>query len=96
MQMVERGLMQQVSFVEEEDGVMQAVSAGLLHMRGDGMEYRAGGRAGGEAKSETELTIEVATAQRDVGAIGEAVFARRHAGAQRAEDASLAAARIDG
>ena len=46
MQMVQGVLVQQMRFVEQEDGVLP-VGAQLLDVGGDGMEQRARGGSGG-------------------------------------------------
>jgi hypothetical protein len=65
VQMVERVLVQEVAFVEEEDG-MDAVASEVLHVRRDRVED-GGGRGGRrEAERDTELAGEVASTERDV------------------------------
>ena len=61
--MVERVLVQEVGFVEEEDRV-DALARQLLDVGRHGVEEVAGGGRGGEAECEAELAVEVATAER--------------------------------
>ena len=71
VQMVERVLVQEVALVEEEDGV-DAVAAEVLHVRRDRVEDGGGRRRRRETEGDAELAVEIAPAEGDVMAVGEA------------------------
>ena len=87
--MVERVLVQQVRFVEQEDR-MHALAGELLDMGTDGAEEISGRGATGEAESVAELAIEVAPAEGGVVAVGQAEAALRERMTQGAQHARLA------
>lgn len=64
-------LVQEVGFVEEEDGV-GALGGEHLDVGGDGVKDAGGGGGGSEAEGKAELAIEVAASEGSVVTVGEA------------------------
>ena len=91
--MVERVLVEQVGFVNQEHR-MDALFSALLDMARDGVEQGTGGGCGRKAERDAELTIEVTTAERGVVVVGQPKACGRDAMTQRAQDARLADARL--
>jgi hypothetical protein len=89
VEVVEGVLVQEVGFVEEEDG-MDALAGELLDVRGHGVEKVAGGGGGRQPEGEAELAVEVAAAERGVVRVGQAVAGSGDAVTDRAQDAGLA------
>ena len=70
VQVVEHVLVEQVGFVEEEDGV-DASGAELVDVLADLVEARRRRGTRAQAQRQAELAIEVATSERSVVAVGE-------------------------
>jgi len=87
--MVECVLVEEVGFVEEEDG-MDALARELFDVGRHGVEKVAGGGSGREAEGEAELAVEVAATEGGVVRVGQAIAGRGDAVAQRAQDTGLA------
>ena len=64
--MVEHVLMEQVGFIEKEDGV-DPVSSKLFDMRAHGVEDSGRGRGRRESEREAELSVKVAPTKRPPG-----------------------------
>jgi len=90
VEVVEGVLVQEVGFVEEEDGV-GALGGEHLDVGGDGVKDAGGGGGGSEAEGEAELAIEVAAPEGGVVTVGEAkaVCGLGEAVAQGAEEAGF-------
>jgi hypothetical protein len=95
VQVVEGVLVQEVGFVEEEDGVA-AFGGEALDVGGDGVKDACGSGRGSEAEREAELAIEVAASEGGVVTVGEAkaVLGLGEAVAQRAQQAGFSDARF--
>src|SRR5689334_14856240 len=70
MQMVERVLVQQMRFIDEQDRE-GALSGEIFDVASDGEKHIARGRAVGDGEGVAEMAIEVATAEGDVVAVRE-------------------------
>src|SRR5688572_7886284 len=81
--------MKQVRLVEEKDGV-DSLLGQVLDERGNGIENTRSRGRGLQAQGEAELTVEVATTQRGIVAVGEAKTGRGDAVTQRAQDTRAA------
>jgi hypothetical protein len=88
MEMVERVLVKEMGFVEEEDG-MEAIAAQLFDVLTDGIKDCRGGGRGAQAERDTELAIEIATAERRVMTISQAIIRGRQTATQCSEDAGF-------
>ncbi len=95
VQMVEDILVEQVGLVEQKHRV-EALLAELLDVTGDFKENGSCGCFGREPERETELSIEVATTERSVVAVGEPEASFRQALLQSTQDAGFADARLAG
>ena len=93
VEVVERVLVEELSLVEQEDG-MNAIVAEVSHVGGDRMEDAGRGGGGREAEGDAELAIEIAATEGGVVAVGEAKTSVRQSLAQSAQHARLADARI--
>ena len=89
MQVVEHVLVKQVGLVDEQHG-MHLLGTELLDMGADGEEDGRSRGARREAESEADVAIEVASAERDVVAVGEAEAILGEAVPQRAQHTRLA------
>ena len=76
--MLEDILMKQVSFIDEKDR-MDLARPELVHMRADCVENCGRGGRRRQFECKTDMTIEVATAERGVVAIGESKAVLRKA-----------------
>src|SRR5882757_5500964 len=93
MEMVESVLVEEVGFVEEKYR-MDTLGGAVLDVAAECVEQTAGGGRRGQPDGVTELTVEVATAERGIVAVREAEAGGRDAVAERAQDAGLADARL--
>src|SRR5512139_1001238 len=91
--MVEGVLVQEVGFVNEEDGV-DALAGELLDVGRYGVEEVAGGGSGREAEGEAELAVEVAAPEGSVVRIGQPGAGGGDEVARGAQDAGLADGRF--
>jgi len=80
---------EQVRLVEEKDGV-QLVAVQVLHMRLDGEEEVGGGRRRIQAEGVAKVSVEVASPEGGIAAVGESEAALREPVAQHAQYARLA------
>jgi hypothetical protein len=96
MEMVEGVLMKEMGFVDEEDGE-EALFGELLDVGADGIEDIASRVvSAGKAKSDAELTVEVAAAEGDVVAIGQSEAVGAEGVTKSAEQAGFASAGLAG
>jgi transposase InsO family protein len=89
VQVVERVLVEEMGFVEEEHG-MDALGDAVLDVSAERVEQAARRRRGREPDGVAELAVEVAAAERGVVAVGQAEADRGELVAQRAQHAGLA------
>lgn len=93
MKVLENVLVEEVRFVEEEDG-MDPLSTKLLHMCRDGIEYARGCRLGLESDCEAYLAIEISTSEGGILAIGETEACVGEAMTESSESAGLSDSRF--
>src|SRR5882762_7704886 len=89
MEVVECVLVEEVGLVEEKHR-MDAFGGAVLDVATERVEQTTGGGCRGQADGVTQLTIEIATAERGIVAVREAEAGGRDAVAKSTQDARLA------